>query len=204
MALIYLTSKGFFNETVKNAAREWADGKTKEVKAAILTTASPKKAADPFAAKTKEDFFRMNVRQADFIDIEFEDPEVLLQYDILYICGGNPFHLLQMVKSSGAEAVFRELISRDVLFVGVSAGAMLFGPHIEIADVFTPAMNSGGLKDLTALGIYEKPLFPHYGREEKFEDASGRTIEQRISSFETAAGTEVERLRDSEVLTLTR
>jgi hypothetical protein len=37
-----------------------------------------------------------------------------------------------------------------------------------------------------------------------FLDASGRTVEERISAFEEAAGIRVERLRDSEALIIMR
>lgn len=204
MAHIYLTSKGFFNESVKSGVHEWVRGNAEGLKAAIITTASSKKAADPLAVKTRADFFGMGIPQVDFLDIEFEQPSALLHYHIFYICGGNPYHLFQQLKRTGADRVFQRMLAQEAMFIGVSAGAMIFGPHIEIANHFTPAMNTSGLTDFTALGIHEKPLFPHYGREEKFKDSAGKTIEERIAAFEAETGAEVERLSDSEALKITR
>lgn len=204
MAHIFLTSKGFFTESVKEDFLQLVDGRIAALKAAIITTASSKKEKNPFAVKTKEDFLEMGLMTVDFLDVEFEDARNLLAYDVFYICGGNPFRLLRELKESGAERAIEELVERDTIFIGVSAGAMIFGPHIEIVNCFTPSMNTVNLKDLKGLGIFPKPIFPHYGREDKFPDSTGKTVEQRIAEFEAAHNLQVERLTDSDVLLIER
>ncbi|WP_246183382.1 hypothetical protein [Paenibacillus methanolicus] len=62
------------------------------MKASIIATASPKKEKNRFAQKAKDDFKMMGFQDVDFIDFEFENPELLAQKDIIYISGGNPFH----------------------------------------------------------------------------------------------------------------
>lgn len=204
MAHIFLTSKGFFTESVKSDFLQLIDGRVAALKAAIITTASSKKEKNPFAVKSKEDFLEMGLMTADFLDIEFEDAQNLLAYDVFYICGGNPFRLLRELKASGAAEVIEELMERDAIFIGVSAGAMIFGPHIEIVNSFTPSMNEMNLTDLNALNIFPKPIFPHYGREDKFPDSTGKTVEQRIVEFEMLHNLQVERLTDSDVVLIER
>lgn len=204
VAHIFLTSKGFFTEAVKSDFLQLIKGRDAVPKAVIITTASSKKEKNPFAVKTKEDFLAMGLVTVDYLDIEFEAARNLLAYDVFYICGGNPFRLLRELKASGAAMVMEELMQRDAIFIGVSAGAMIFGPHIEIVNSFTPSMNKVNLKDLNALGIFPKPIFPHYGREDKFPDSTGRTVEQRIVEFEMLHNLEVERLRDCDVVLIER
>ncbi|MFJ7754781.1 hypothetical protein ACQKGI_01210 [Peribacillus muralis] len=40
----------------------------------------------------------MGFKQVDFMDIEFDFPEGLEQYNVIYMNGGNPFHLLYHMK----------------------------------------------------------------------------------------------------------
>lgn len=204
VAHIFLTSKGFFRESVKADFLQLIDGRAAAPKAVIITTASSKKEKNPFAVKSKEDFLEMGLETVDFLDVEFEEARNLLAYDVFYICGGNPFRLLRELKESGAAMIIEELMERDSIFIGVSAGAMIFGPHIEIVNCFTPSMNTVNLKDLKALGIFPKPIFPHYGREDKFPDSTGKTVEQRIAEFEASHNLQVERLTDSDVLLIER
>lgn len=85
--------------------------------------------------------------------------------------------------------------------MGVSAGAIVLGPHIEIVQHFTPQMHAGiELADLTALGLFTFPLFPHYDRVDVFPGEC--SIEERLQVFEQRCQVSVQRLRDDEALLL--
>ena len=88
-----------------------------------------------------------------------------IEKDIIYISGGNPFNLLYHTKKSGADEILKHLASQNVIIVGVSAGALLLGPHIKIVQFFTPQMNTLDIKDFSALNLTDKLIFPHYNRE---------------------------------------
>ncbi|WP_170974082.1 hypothetical protein [Peribacillus simplex] len=49
-------------------------------KATIITTASHKKQNNRFAMKAKEDLLGFGFKKVDFIDIEFDKPELLEKY----------------------------------------------------------------------------------------------------------------------------
>lgn len=59
--------------------------------------------------------------------------------------------MLHHTKKSGADEILKRLASQNVVIVGVSAGAILLGPHIKIVQFFTPQMNTLGIEDLSAL-----------------------------------------------------
>ncbi|WP_338000966.1 Type 1 glutamine amidotransferase-like domain-containing protein [Neobacillus terrae] len=54
--------------------------------------------------------------------------------------------------------------------MGISAGALIFGTNIKTVDFFTPQMNNLDIQDLIALGITNITIFPHYDREDMFQD----------------------------------
>jgi dipeptidase E len=195
---LLLTSCGFHTESIRSTFLNLVDGEVSHLKASIITTASPKKENNRFAQKAKSDFKAMGIQNVDFIDLEFENPELLTQKDVIYISGGNPFNLLFHTIKSGAHDIIKKLAAQNVVIVGVSAGALLLGPNIKIVQFFTPEMNTLNMNDFTALDITDKLIFPHYDREDLFKDDAGRTIEERIREFETLENCEVTKLNDDQ------
>lgn len=172
------------------------DGEVSRLEATILTTASKQKENNRFAIKAKNDLIQMGFKTVDFTDIEYERPEKLERYSVLYISGGNPFYLLYHLKRSGADFIIKKLAKQNVVIVGASAGAVILEPNIDLVQFFTPEMNDVGLKDLRALGLTDKTIFPHCDREDLFPDDAGRTIEERLKAFETAHQGAVIRIKD--------
>ena len=196
---LLLTSNGFYTDAIKEEFLKLIKGETDKLKVAIITTASPQKEKNRFAQKAKEDFTEMGFQNIDFIDLEFDPVETLTKKDVLYINGGNPFHLLFHMKRSGADFAVRQFVSKDVVIVGVSAGAVLLGPNIKVVHYFTPKMNTLHIRDFTAIGLTDKLVF-HYDREDLYKDQTNQTIEDRLKEFEALESCEMTRLKDDEYL----
>lgn len=197
---LLLTSSGFYNERVKQDFLKLVETGVSEAKVTIITTASPFKEQNKYAQKAKEDFVEMGFRHINFIDLEFESPDRLKEKDVIFINGGNPFKLLYHTKKSGADKVFSELSSKNVVIVGVSAGALLLGPNIKVVHYFTPNINVFGMYDFTALNLTDILIFPHFDREDIFKDLTGKPIEDRLKEFERIANCEMTRLKDEDYL----
>lgn len=58
-------------------------------------------------------------------------------------------------------------------------------------------MNTIHLKDLTALGLSDTYIFPHYDREDLFPDLTEKTFEDRLQTFETLNTCTVIRISDN-------
>nr|WP_154983836.1 Type 1 glutamine amidotransferase-like domain-containing protein [Paenibacillus xylanexedens] len=202
MSSVLLTSCGFNTEDIKNQFLDFIDRDISQLKVAIITTASPMKENNRYAQKAMQDFKDMGFQQIEFVDIEFDDPQVLVHTDVIYINGGNPYTLLYYAKKSGADAIIKTLASQNVIIVGVSAGALILGPNINIVGYFTPEMNTMDVTDFRALGVTDKLIFPHYDREDIFRDSTNRTIEERILEFESNENCKVTRLRDDEYISI--
>lgn len=202
MGSLLLTSCGFGTEEIKNQFLDLIDREISPLKVAILTTASPTRNHNRYAQRAMQEFKDMGFRHIDFVDIEFDDPQILMDRDVIYINGGNPFTLLYHGRKSGADQIMQRRAAQHVVIVGVSAGTLWLGPNINLVHVFTPQMNTMGLTDFQALGIFNSPIFPHYDREDLFPDAEGRTIEERISVFESEENCKVTRLRDEQCFSI--
>ncbi|WP_340373454.1 Type 1 glutamine amidotransferase-like domain-containing protein [Peribacillus sp. FSL E2-0218] len=202
MCKILLTSNGFFTDRIKQQFLQSIDGQIMNAKAAIITTGSQQKQYNKFAMKAKEDLGKMGFKQVDFMDIEFAFPERLKPYNVIYINGGNPFHLLFHMKKSGADLILKGLAKLNTVFVGVSAGAIILGPNIEVVNFFTPQINTVHMKDLAALSLTDIAVFPHYDREDLFPNNAGKSIEERLKVFEHINECSLVRLKDDESILL--
>ena len=197
-----LTSNGFNTEAIKTVFLENMDKAPSESRVSIITTASPLKEENKYAQKAKEDLKDMGFKFVHYVDLEFDDPEVLLNSDVVYINGGNPFHLLFHIKKSGAEKIFQRLSQEETIFVGVSAGSLILGPNIKVVQFFTPNMNTLQLEDLAGLNLIHTIIFPHYDREDIFKDHTGKSIEERLIKFEKLHNCLVHRIKDDQYILL--
>jgi len=204
MASIFLTSNGFFTETIKGEFLATLKKQRINPKAVIITTASTLKEKNRFALKTKNDFFEMDIKHVDFIDVELEKGERLKEYNIIYINGGNPFRLLYFMKKSGADLILRSLSKQNTILIGASAGAVILGPSIDVVQHFSPELNEIGLNDYTALSLTDIAIFPHYDREGVFKEDTGKSIEDRLSEFEEWNNISVTRLKDDQYILINR
>nr|WP_259545437.1 Type 1 glutamine amidotransferase-like domain-containing protein [Heyndrickxia oleronia] len=146
--------------------------------------------------KAKKDFLQMGFTQVGFIDIEYDNLQLLEQCQIIYINGGNPFYLLYQMKKSRTDIILRDFVCRRNMIIGVSAGAVVLGPNIEIV----PEMNSIKLRDFKALGLTNKIIFPHYDREDLFLNSEGKSIEDRLQEYESLHNCMITRLKNNQFL----
>ncbi|WP_394120028.1 Type 1 glutamine amidotransferase-like domain-containing protein [Planococcus donghaensis] len=200
MCKMLLTSNGFFTEVIKWKFLSVLPKPPSEIRAVIITTASPQKESSKSAIKAQKDLFEMDICHVAFFDFEYENPKALETYDVIFLNGGNPIQLLYRMKISGGIKVLRKLAQQDTVFIGASAGAMVLGGTVELAAFFAPELNTPKLTDFNALNLTDILLFPHYDREDLFPDEVGRTIEERIKQFESIKRVAVSRLKDDEYL----
>ena len=92
-----------------------------------------------------------------------EERQKLLTASILVITGGNTYKLLHHLKMSGLDKTILELWQKgNVVLSGFSAGAIVLSPSIETAKTGVGDANELGLTDLSALGVVDFEIWPHY------------------------------------------
>jgi dipeptidase E len=198
MGRLLLTSTGFFHQNIRGQFSELI---SKRKLAIIITTASPLKELNQFAIQAKEDLKDLGFEQVTFLDVEKESIDSLLDADVIYLNGGNPFVLLHFLRESGAVHLIHMKAKEDCLIVGVSAGSVVLGSSIRIVEWFSPSLNTVELKDLAGCQLFNSSIFPHVDREDLFPSAD--SIEERILAFEMTTDEQVLRLADDECKVLT-
>jgi dipeptidase E len=81
------------------------------------------------------------------------------EIDALLVGGGDPLYLCHWVRESGLADLFPSL--RETVWVGVSGGSLVMGPHVGEEFVFGSVPTGGD----EALGVVDFAMFPHLDHE---------------------------------------
>ncbi len=184
---LFLTSTGLSSQAVVEKLKLISvNRKNKPV--AIITTAAEGKEENKYSQLAKKQFKSIGFVNVDFIDLETQPEKDLSSYGIIYVCGGNTFKLLKFARETNFKLSIENLLKRNGIYIGVSAGSIIIGPSIEIAGEIVADKNEIGLEDLTGFGIVNLIVLPHYSSE----------IEEETKAFEAKHGVIVERLSNSQ------
>ena len=166
MKTMLLTSAGM---NVKEEILKILPKSPKELKLAHIITASIDEKNKDYVSKETQIMKKVGfqVTEADISGMtEGKVRKLLKDTNIIYVQGGNTYHLLKCIKESGFDKVVKELLEKGVIYIGVSAGSYVAGPTIEQAD-WIHEHNRFGLTDLTAMNLVPFLLMVHYVPEYK-------------------------------------
>lgn len=186
---LLLTSTGLSSDCVVQELKDIV-AKPETQSVAIITTAAEDKENNKYSQLAKKQLIDIGFINIDFIDLEAEPSRNLSKYNIIYVCGGNTFKLLKFSREANFKKSVEDLLNRNGLYIGVSAGSIIVGPSINIAAEVEPDINDVGLTDLTGLGITDLIILPHYSSE----------IEEETKSFEKKYNVVVERVNNFEAI----
>ena len=86
-------------------------------------------------------------------------------FDVIFVCGGNTFYLLQQIQLSGSVNLIRKLVENGKIYIGSSAGSVVAGPDIYPTYMLDRAEQAPNLKGYQGLGLTDILVFPHWGTE---------------------------------------
>lgn len=82
--------------------------------------------------------------------------------DIVFVSGGNAFYLLKYVRKSGFDRVVKDLINKNLIYIGSSAGSVILGPNIEPMKYLDDSSYITKSTENKGLGIIEYVILPHF------------------------------------------
>ncbi len=141
-------------------------------KVAFITTAG-----NPYAGETpwiEEDRRAVlsSGRTLDVLDLaQLKDQQLidrLTSADIIFVCGGNAFYLLQESNRSGFSSVLPALLDQGRHYIGSSAGASLVGTSLHCLHLFDDPLAAPSLSSDKALALVPFVPLVHFGREKYF------------------------------------
>lgn len=90
---------------------------------------------------------------------DFED----LDFDVIYIGGGNTFLILQKLRDTGFDRVIAQRVRAGATYIGGSAGAHIASKSVSHLTRYDAPPE--GFTDFSALGLWDGILVCHYGPE---------------------------------------
>lgn len=188
--MLVLCSNGLSGKKLSDSIREKSVGGKKA--ALVVTADNEYKEKNYHVPRCIEEL--SSIRFAvDLFDLDRQPAELLQNYDLVEFIGGNPFYLLQSVREHHAADVLRSLAEQKIL-IGWSAAAFVFGPTLELVNLYSPEMNFLGLTDLNGLSLTKYEVLPHYIRFlTKFEQ-----FEEKCRAYEEKRNTKVIRINDGD------
>jgi dipeptidase E len=140
-----------------------------EVRVAFVPTA----AADfPDAEFLQADRARLRALGYRVTDLDLvglgpgEVADRLRDADVLYVTGGNTFMLLHHMRQSDLTALLPGALADGLLYVGVSAGAVVVGPDCEPVSEIDDLDAVPELESTAGLGLVDCVVLSHYGAED--------------------------------------
>jgi len=183
---LLLTSAGLSNQTLVNAFNKLVDIPSEKIHIAFIPTAANVEVGDKdwlindYANLKKQNYI------VDIVDISALPKKIWLprikDANVIFVGGGNTFHLMYWFEKSGLKELLPELIKTRV-YAGISAGSCITGPTIynSVQNLFGEKYE---LKIKKGLNLVNIQIIPHLNsdyfpkiREENLEIASKNLTE---------------------------
>lgn len=189
--MMILTSNGLSTRCLLRQARKYVNSG----RAALVVTADNEYKEKNYHVKRLTRELQLLGLSIDCFDFDTQSPSELMRYDVVELMGGNPYYLLNSIKSHHFSDALKEFAESRCL-IGCSAGSVILTPSLELIDLYTPEMNIVELEELPALNFTNRQILPHYGRFLNRYDA----FEEKCSKYEKESRSTVIRLNDGEGL----
>jgi dipeptidase E len=159
---LLLTSAGLANQEIIDTFLWILNKPVDQINLLFIPTASRSEAELVYVAESRQELVDLGVKNITThnLDHPFAKND-LKNVDVIYVCGGNTFYLLQQLRASGLDKILPDFTGT---YVGVSAGSIVMGPNIEVSAPWDD--NDIDLDDTAGLNIVDFAVIPHFQRKD--------------------------------------
>lgn len=191
--MIFLTSNGLSSPQLQEKFKSCL--KKENATCVIIPTAMEKDSQKDVWLKESRDQLESMGLECRVLYPERDTVAQIENYDVVFICGGNVFYLMDKINSWRCRPLFEKL-AKEKIIVGESAGSLILQKDLVLIRELIPRMNKRvKLKDFTALDLAgDIEHLPHKSRYTETIDA----FEKRVKTYEKKAGHKVVCLEDGQ------
>ena len=106
----------------------------------------------------------------------------LLDFDVIFLSGGNNFYLMEKIQESGCAPALRELVEGGKVYIGESAGSTVASRNIYATYIEDDMKAAPNLQGFEGLGLVDFLVFPHWGSEYFRDRYIGRRMDHAYTS----------------------
>lgn len=166
MKKLLLTSTGFTNPQIAKTFLQLVHKKHSDITVLFIPTAARTDEELSYVKESKKELHSLGIRNIVVINlnrcISYHE---INNADCMYVCGGNTFYLLHKIRETGFGEVVKKFVEDGKVYVGVSAGSIIAGPDISVAEPFDK--NDVCLSEFTGLLLTNNVVSPHYSEKER-------------------------------------
>ncbi len=199
MGKILVTSGGFnsINNYVSDENVELFKELSTGKKVIIIANAAPETSGNYIARENvKENFLKVGAIQADIVDIDASNTGIILDYDIIYVLGGDLKYLIELNTKTDFKEKLMEFLKKGI-YIGESAGSMILADDVKYAyDIKkgTKPKYDVVLDTYAGLGLIDIYIYPHYQK-------ASEDMQVRTSKYESDNNVKITRLNDGDIIT---
>lgn len=138
------TSCGLETDIIEKAFLKRLPKSIEQVKALFIPTAAIYPDAINVLPKCMNDLLKCGIIKENITVYDLHINKSINDFDLIYLCGGDPGYLLQRINDIGFDKTIKNFITKGGMILGVSAGSMIFANNME-----------------SNLGLIEANLFVH-------------------------------------------
>lgn len=109
-------------------------------------------------------FLNSSGMDVSFVQLEdhkdYLDPKLFNNKDIIWFSGGACGYLMYWIIRTGLDKLLPKILEKS-LYVGSSAGSMITGPNLDVAEWYIGEEEIGA-KNIPSLNFVNFDIFPHY------------------------------------------
>lgn len=193
MKNIILTANGFNNNGKRSESIESLFERIAKDKSVLLIGNASKNTNINSRKDVKDNFYNIGAKQVDLIDIGAENLEKILDYDVIYVLGGDVGELIELNNSTEFKDYIMKFLEKGI-YIGESAGSIIMGNDCKW--VYDIKKGSKPKYDKTypsykGLGLTDLKIYPHY-------DEANQELKEKIEKYEKENNTEIIKLNNGE------
>lgn len=163
---IILTSNGFIDSSPRSKKiDELFEKIAKDKKVMILGNATLGGSNASQRELVKRNFEKVGAKQVDIIDIEKSNEKYILEYEVVYVIGGDPRYLLNLVATTEVKEILKQFLKSGGIYIGESAGSMILGKNLKwVWEVKKGTKTKYDVEpeSYEGLGFTDYNIFPHW------------------------------------------
>ncbi|WP_047999553.1 Type 1 glutamine amidotransferase-like domain-containing protein [Lactiplantibacillus herbarum] len=163
MQQLLLSSRAFCNQKITDAFMEMVQsshGQTERILIIVNSVSEGKQ--HPKMIELQETVRSLGFDQVDLFDVLTDDLMELTTAKAIILNGGYEFLLLKNLRIANVLGELRKLARTGTPIYGISAGAILLGPDLELFAQLFPEDNEEHLTTSTAINATPVRIYPHY------------------------------------------
>ena len=195
---IIVTSGGFnsINNYVSDENIELFKKISEGKKVIVIANAAPEGSGNYIARENvKENFLKVGAVSCDIVDLNKDNVDTILNYDVIYMLGGNVGKLIELNHNTNIKELIIKFLEKGI-YIGESAGSMILSKDVKyIYDLKkgTKPKYSVIYDSYDGFGFIDYYILPHYQKEDEMMD-------EKVVNYELNNNIKLTKLNDGEII----